>query len=111
MVSHAPTPAQRKQRSRLGALTAHANGSTNTAPARAKAEENLWERCLNVVDPERVLSEDERNRRAEFARLAYFTRLSFKASRARQAAAAARREAVKLERELKAAEDALGGAA
>jgi hypothetical protein len=36
------------------------------------------------VDPEGVLDSDERRRRAEHARSAYFTRLSLAASRARR---------------------------
>jgi hypothetical protein len=37
------------------------------------------------VDPDGLLSEEERHRRAELARKAYFARLAFKSARARSA--------------------------
>lgn len=73
------TPAQRSLRARLGAHALHAAGGTNTAPAREKFNE----RFLDEVDPDRVLSEDERDRRAEHARRRYFTELAYRSSRAR----------------------------
>ena len=68
------TPAQRSIRARIGALSLHAQGGTNTAPARAAFDR----RFLDEVDPERVLPESERQRRAELARKAYFSRLALK---------------------------------
>jgi hypothetical protein len=56
-----------------------------TAAARAKA----MDRFEKQVDPEGVLSLDERARRAEYAKKAYFTQLSKRAvaARARKRAA------------------------
>jgi hypothetical protein len=77
------TPEQRVMRSRLAAHRSWANTSdpaARTAPAR-KAALDRFER---QVDPDGVLPEAERARRAEYARKAYFTELAFKSSRARQ---------------------------
>jgi hypothetical protein len=51
-----------------------------TAPAR----EAFLRKFEDEVDPERVLPEAERARRAEHARKAYFTRLSLKSAKARK---------------------------
>ena len=57
---------------RLGALTVHARGRTNTAPARA-----AWEaKRLAEIDPEGVLSGAERERRFSYAMRARMTRLA-----------------------------------
>ena len=77
------TAAERTLRSRLAAHVQHAQGRTNTEPARKAFDE----RFLNEVDPDRVLPEKERLRRADHARRAYFTRLSMKAAQARRAKA------------------------
>ncbi len=77
------TPAERSMRSRIGALTAHARGSTNTGPARAA----FLSRFELQVDPDGVLEPAERARRAEFARKAYFTSLALRASMKRRKAA------------------------
>jgi hypothetical protein len=53
-----------------------------TRPARDKFNQ----RFLDEVDPERVLSEAERERRAEHARKAYFTGLALKSAVARRKA-------------------------
>ncbi len=76
------TPAERSMRSRIGALTAHARGSTNTGPARA-AFLSKFER---EVDPGGTLEPTERARRAEYARRAHFTRLALAASMKRRKA-------------------------
>lgn len=55
--------------------------SARTAPARTAFDR----RFLDQVDPDRVLSEDERNRRAASARKAYFARLTLKSIQARRA--------------------------
>jgi hypothetical protein len=54
------------------------------APAQAASPGQLayWER---QIDPERVLSGDERRRRAEAARNAHMARLALKSSQARRA--------------------------
>ena len=76
------TPEQRTQRARLAAHTkwAHAHDPTEaTRPAR----EAFNKRFHDEVDPNRELSEQERERRVNHARKAYYTRLSLKASQAR----------------------------
>ena len=76
------TPAERSLRGRMGAYVVHAryDPRQTTAPARAA----FLTRFLDEVDPDRVLPEPERLRRAAAARKAYFTRLAFLASRRRR---------------------------
>ena len=76
------TPAERSLRGRMGAYVVHAryDPRQTTAPARAA----FLKRFLDEVDPDRVLPEPERLRRAAAARKAYFTRLAFLASRRRR---------------------------
>lgn len=76
------TPAERSLRGRMGAYVVHAryDPRQTTAPARAA----FMKRFLDEVDPDRVLPEPERQRRAASARKAYFTRLAFLASRRRR---------------------------
>ena len=71
------TPEQRQMRGRIGAYTLHAQGKTNTGPARAA----FMSRFEREVDPEGKLSEAERGRRAEAAKRAYFTALALKRSK------------------------------
>jgi hypothetical protein len=75
------SPSQRSLRSRLGAFVLHSRYSSReiTAPARAK----FLERFLDEVDPDRTLPDEERHRRAEHARRAYFARLALKSARTR----------------------------
>lgn len=77
------TPEERRLRARLGGLTRHAycDSREATAPAR-KA---FLERFYNQVDPERVLTPGERERRAEAAKKAHMTRLALKSAQARRA--------------------------
>ena len=65
---------------RIGAHALHAAGKTNTAPARAA----FLDRFERQVDPDGVLSADERARRAGHAKQAYFTRLALKSAQARR---------------------------
>ena len=76
------TPAERSLRGRMGAYVVHAryDPRQTTAPARSA----FLKRFLDEVDPDRVLPEPERLRRAAAARKAYFTRLAFLASRRRR---------------------------
>lgn len=76
------TPAERSLRGRMGAYVVHAryDPRQTTAPARAA----FLKRFFDEVDPDRVLPEPERLRRAAAARKAYFTRLAFLASRRRR---------------------------
>ena len=71
-------------RSRLAAHTLHAKGGTNTVPARAAFKKKF----LDQVDPDRKLSEAERQRRAKHAQKAHFYRLALKSAEARRKAAA-----------------------
>lgn len=73
------TPGQRSTRARAAAFALHAQGGTNTAPAlaaRLAADER-------AVDPDGILSPDERARRAALHRRARMTLLSLRASLAR----------------------------
>lgn len=77
-------PATRRLRAQIGAHALHSqitDPAAHTAPARKAFEQ----RFLDEVDPNRELHEDERNRRAEHARKAYFARLALKSAQARAA--------------------------
>ena len=76
------TPQQRSLRARIAAHTLHAqvdDEAVHTAPAR-KAFLDRFER---EVDPDGLLPEAERVRRAAHARSAYFAKLALRSSRAR----------------------------
>ena len=81
------TPEQRALRSRIAAHSMHSmhDSRTTSAPARAASPANTsyFER---QVDPEGVLPDDERRRRAEHAKRAYFGRLALASARARSRA-------------------------
>lgn len=73
-------------RARLAAHTLHArvtDPAAHTAPARA-AFMSRWER---EVDPDGVLTPEDRARRAEHAKQAYFLRLALRSAQARRAKA------------------------
>ena len=77
------TPQQRALRARLAAHTLHAkvaDSAAHTAPAR-KAFLDRFER---EVDPDGVLSPDERVRRASHARKAYFLASALKRTQSRR---------------------------
>lgn len=74
------TPAERSIRGRIGAYSLHAQGGTNTGPARAA----FLSRFEAEVDPESVLPLAERQRRAAAARKAHFSRLALKSAKARR---------------------------
>ncbi len=74
-----------KQRSRLAAHSLHArvtDPAAHTAPARRA----FLDRFEREVDPDGVLPQVDRARRAEHARKAYFTRLALKSAQARRKA-------------------------
>jgi len=78
------TPAERTLRARLAAHTLHArvaDPTAHTAPARRA----FLERFEREVDADNQLPADERRRRAEHARKAYFTRLALASVKARRA--------------------------
>lgn len=77
------SPSERKLRARIGALSLHAQGKTNTGPATAAFKAKFYDQ----VDPDRTLPEAERDRRAGLARQAHMTKLSLARSRARTAQA------------------------
>jgi len=77
------TPKERTLRARIAAHSLHAQGRTNTGPARV-AFDARWER---EVDPDGVLSPDERSKRASHAKRAHFQRLALKSAKARRRAA------------------------
>jgi hypothetical protein len=73
------TPIERTLRARIGAYSLHAAGKTNTGPCR-KA---FMARFDREVDPEGVLPQAERHKRAEAAKKLYFARLALKSAQAR----------------------------
>lgn len=78
------TPAERVLRARLAAHSLHArvrDETAHTAPARRA----FLARFERQVDPNGELPVEERQRRAEHARKAYFTRLALASAKARRA--------------------------
>lgn len=73
------TPTERSIRARIGAYSLHAQGRTNTGPAR----DAFMARFEREVDPDGVLPPRERAKRAKAARSAYFARLALKSARKR----------------------------
>jgi hypothetical protein len=72
-------------RAQMGAYASWANTS-DPAKRTKRAREAFLARFLDEVDPDRLLSERERQRRAESARKRYFTELAYRSSRRRAAA-------------------------
>ena len=72
--------AERTLAGRIGAFSLHAQGGTNTKPARAA----FLARFEKQVDPNGVLSITERIRRAAAARKAHFARMALKSAKARR---------------------------
>jgi hypothetical protein len=77
------SPAERSLRARVAAHALHAQRDPRETTANGRAA--FLARFEREVDPDGVLEPDERRRRAEQARRAYFTRLSLAAAKARQA--------------------------
>lgn len=77
------TPEQRTMRSRIGAYALHAQGKTNTAPARRHSPQSL-EYWADKIDPHGKLGESVRLERAEHARREHMLRLALASSRARR---------------------------
>ena len=69
-------------RGRIGAYATHAAHDPRETTANARAA--FLQRFERDVDPEGVLPEDERRRRAAYARKAYFARLALRSARARR---------------------------
>src|SRR6266511_1394964 len=74
------SPTERSLRARLAAHTMHAKHDARETTAAARAA--FLARFEAQVDPEGTLPPEERRRRAEQARSAYFTRLAFVRARA-----------------------------
>jgi hypothetical protein len=70
------------QRGRIGAFTLHATHDPHETTR--KAREAFDKRFHDEVDPDRTLPAAERERRAKYARRAYFARLSLKSAQARR---------------------------
>jgi hypothetical protein len=65
---------------RIAAAAMHAQGKTNTGPARAA----LRDRYEQQVDPDGILSPDERAKRVAHARRADMLRLSLRSAQVRR---------------------------
>ncbi|MFE6406539.1 hypothetical protein ACFVOR_06345 [Streptomyces sp. NPDC057837] len=90
MSAHSMSAAERSMLAQIAAHTlwTHCDDpAAHTAPAR-KA---FLDRFEDAVDPDGTLTAEERTRRAEHARKAYFKRLALASARARAAKAAGRR--------------------
>lgn len=77
------TRSEASKRGYLGAMVLHATHSS--VDLTRNAREAFLARFEAEVDPEHVLPEDERRRRAEFAKRAYFAKLASKSAAARKA--------------------------
>ena len=76
------TPSERSLRARIAAHAKH--GQTDSREATAKARATFLARFEREADPKRVLPPEERRRRAEHLRKAYFTRLALASAKARR---------------------------
>lgn len=83
------TPSERVMRARMAAYMLHARYDPRETTMAARRAFN--QRFIDQVDPDRRLPEHERNRRAEAARRAYFTRLAYLSARKRRASPSSRR--------------------
>jgi hypothetical protein len=79
--------AERSLRARLAAYALHAQRDPRETTANGRAA--FLARFDREVDPEGLLEPDERRRRAEQARRAYFTRLALASAKARRGKRAA----------------------
>lgn len=75
---------ERVLRARMAAHSMHAQGKTNTGPATKAA----MERFEREVDPDGVLPEAERRKRAKHAKSRYYTELALKRHQKAKAARA-----------------------
>lgn len=89
------------ERSLLARLASHSSwAKTEDRSARTEAARQAFrDRFEQQVDPEGTLDPDERARRAENARKAFYTRLALKSVRSRRRAAESRRAAARFEEE------------
>ena len=75
---------ERRLRAQLAAHTSWANTADPTART-APARQAMMQRFEDQVDPDGKLTAQERTRRAEHARKAYFTSLALKSAQSRRA--------------------------
>jgi hypothetical protein len=82
------TADERSERSLLGRIGAYGKWQQCDDPtaATAPARQAFLERFLDEVDPERKLPVAERERKAEYARKRYFTKLALASARSRRRA-------------------------
>jgi hypothetical protein len=75
----------RSQIARIGAHALHAlyDSGELTRAGRAASAAALDERLLSVIDPERKLPPDERERRLGHARKAHFQKLAYRSAQTR----------------------------
>lgn len=78
-----PTASERSIRGRIGAYTRWANTEDRYMATRP-AREGFYAKFEREVDPEGRLTPQERTKRAEFARKAYYQRLALKSAQARR---------------------------
>lgn len=97
----ARTPSERALVARLAAHESWAKTPDRTARTQP-GRDALRLKFEQQVDPDGTLAPDERARRAEHARKAYFTRLALKSAQSRRKAAALTAEAEAAEAELSA---------
>lgn len=76
---------------RIGAHRRWAMTDDRSAATQA-ARDGLYRRFEDEVDPDRVLQPEERAKRVESARRAYYTRIAMKSAAARRAKKEARRQ-------------------
>ena len=72
------SPREASLRGRIGAYRLHA--THDSRETTRKAREAFMGRFLHQVDPDQVLSEAERHRRAAYARKEYFARLALQSA-------------------------------
>ena len=75
---------QRRLRGRLGGLTTSTRHDPNEQTAAAR--QASWQKWLDLVDPDHVLDQEERERRATAARRLHMARLAWLSARARSSA-------------------------
>lgn len=76
------SPSERSMRARLAAYAKH--GHSDARATTAKARTAFLARFEREADPETVLPAEERRRRAERLRKAYFTKLALASAKARR---------------------------
>lgn len=77
------TSTERRLRAQLAALERTARGEDPSERTR-KAREAAARRFEDQVDPDRVLPTEERQRRAEAARMAHMTRMAYRSAKLRR---------------------------